>query len=109
MSPAPTLLATVHTPLPPPPAGHRPLPPPPSPAVGRLELRGLLSNRCLALLQGGRPAEALLDARRLVAEWPGWAKGQYRLGSALMAVDRSAREHYGVGCGVATGWLGGHL
>ena len=45
------------------------------------------ASRAQCYLSMGRPEEALLDARRAVELRPGWAKGRYRLGSALAALD----------------------
>jgi hypothetical protein len=46
------------------------------------------SNRSGVLLDLGRNEEALRDARVCVEKAPGWAKGYFRLGSALEAVGQ---------------------
>ncbi|GLC59400.1 hypothetical protein PLESTB_001482100 [Pleodorina starrii] len=60
---------------------------PPCAAAGLLR-RALRANRSLAAIRSGRAAEALADAAVLTSEHPGWAKGHYRAGQALLALRR---------------------
>eukprot|EP00898_Chlorokybus_atmophyticus_P007969 jgi/Chlat1/8173/Chrsp76S07619 len=50
----------------------------------------LLGNRAFAAQKLGRRRQALLDSKRCVELEPEWAKGWYRLGSALLACDWAA-------------------
>lgn len=52
------------------------------------ELRVLLSNRSLAFLKAGRAAAAAEDAASVIALSPQWAKGHWRLGKALVELNR---------------------
>ncbi|KAI9007656.1 beta-lactamase-like protein [Hyaloraphidium curvatum] len=61
-----------------------------------LALSALLSNRSAAHLRLGSPAPALADADAAVSLRPGWVKGHFRRGEALLDLERpdTAREAF---------------